>query len=202
MVVVGLVGAMGAGKTYVLDLMADCGVVTIRADDVSRELVLPNSRLAAAIRDEFGSEYFNAEGKLRRQELGRLIFSDENARLRLNRLMYPALKAALSQKLSVLDSQPYPPEMAAVEAANLFEMEADCLTDVTVNVRADRDVRIRRLQQRDNISRTEARSRIDSQAAAGLDRPDADMQIETDTADECFCRQIKVLCRQLLNIYR
>lgn len=199
MVVVGIVGAIGAGKTYVLDLMADCGVVTIRADDLSRELVLPGSRVAGAIEDQFGAEYFDAEGRLRRKKLAGLIFSDEDARLRLNRLMYPAMKRALSRKLSVLGSQPSPPQMAAVEAANLFEMGADALTDVTVNVSADREVRIQRLQERDGISRRQARERIDSQAAAGLDRPDADVQIESDSDNEAFRRQIKVLCRQLAN---
>ncbi|MFP3903288.1 MAG: dephospho-CoA kinase [Armatimonadota bacterium] len=196
MIVVGVLGAMGAGKTHVLGILNSLGAVTIQADDVSRELLQPESDLCRRIRRTFGDEYFDNR-RLRRGKLAKRIFQDEAARKRLNAIMYPAMKKTLREKIQALAQQPCPPDIVAVEAANLFEMGADELTDVTVNITAARDIRADRIQRRDQISRQEAERRLDSHAAAGLDRPAADFEVNTEKGKEYLWREMLRLYEKL-----
>lgn len=196
MVVVGVFGAMGAGKTVVLDMLNNLGAVAIRADDVSRELLQPRSDICRDIRRAFGDEYFDND-RLRRAKLGRLIFQDEAARKRLNRIMYPAMKEALGTKINALAQQPLPPVIVAVEAANLFEMGADDLADVTLGITAPHHVRADRIRKRDGISYQEARRRLEAQKAAGLDRHTADFEIDTEKGKEQLRREIAHLYEML-----
>ncbi len=90
MIVLGLIGPIGAGKTHVLNLFGRFGAATIKADDLSRQLQRSGTRVMCQLQREFGGEYFDREGALLRSSLARLIFSDETARERLNAIMYPS----------------------------------------------------------------------------------------------------------------
>ena len=198
MLVLGITGPLSSGKSTVLKMLEDFGAVTLRADDISRELLRPGQRVLEQVRAAFGEEFFAEDGTLRRKLLAHLIFTDSQARQQLNQIMHPPMVARLRQKVDDYRQEASPPEVLAIEAAILHEMGLGQITDKVVLVTAPEAVRTERLRQRDGLSEEEARLRVKLHDQMGLDKIEADYTINTagDLADTR--RQVKRLWTQLL----
>jgi len=196
MTVLGIVGPMGSGKTHVLEALGRLGAVTIKADDLSRELLKPGAALLEELRRVFGSRYFDDLGRLRRSELATVIFADESARRRLNEVMYPEMMRLIRARLSGLRND-VSVGLVAIEAANLYEMGAATEVDYVLEVTASRRVREERIQKRDGLSIEETRRRLDAHAAAGLDENEADFTIDTEQAAAELEARLAMLYEQL-----
>ena len=195
MLVLGVVGAMGSGKTLVLEMFGVLGAATIRADDLSRELLIPDSAITRQVRAEFGDEYFDSGGNLLRGKLAAAIFTSESARSRLNAIMYPAMVSLLEGKLCEIGRCSHKPVMVAVEAANLHEMGGARLVDHVLRVTAPSQVRLRRIQARDELSVDEAQKRLDSHIAAGMDASPANYELNS-------VKPVAQLQEDVLRLYR
>lgn len=90
---IGITGGPGCGKSTAADLFARLGYAVIDADLLAREAVAPGKPAARAIRQEFGPDFFEPDGSLRREDLARLVFADESARLRLNAIVHPEVRS-------------------------------------------------------------------------------------------------------------
>ena len=91
MIVVGLAGRSGAGKSTVAGMFGARGAACLDVDGVAREIVRPGSPVLAEIERAFGGEYLLADGGLDRRKLGRKVFSDPAGLELLNRITHPAL---------------------------------------------------------------------------------------------------------------
>lgn len=178
MIVVGIVGGIGAGKTEVLRLLADLGAATVAADELNREVLAPGAETLGAVRAAFGDAYFEADGQLRRRALGDLIFRDEAARRRLEAIVHPAMLARLQARLAQWRTAQVP--VAVVEAAVLAQMGALELVDRVLLVSAPESLRRQRLQARDGLDAGQVGQRLALQAQMGLDAPAADYEIVND----------------------
>lgn len=168
MLVVGIVGDSGSGKTTVLELLGQRGAAIIEADAIARQVVAPGSSACRQIASTFGPEYLREDGSLDRAALGRLVFSNEAARQRLNAITHPPMLRRIEAELARLAGQQAPPSVVALEAAVLKEMGALELVDLVIRVTAPLATRVARLRERDDLSEEEARQRLRSQAQAGL----------------------------------
>lgn len=177
---IGLIGPVAAGKSLVLAEMARLGAVTIRADDVSRELLAPGEPLLDAVLAEFGAEYRRPEGSLDRRALGQLVFSDEEARARLEGILHPAMVARMAEMIAAARARACPPPAVVVEAANLVPMGGLELADRTVMVTADRETRVQRLMARDGSTRAEAEALVRLHEALGLEAYAADYVVSNE----------------------
>ena len=194
MIVIGLIGPIAAGKSIVLDEFRRHGAATIEADAVSRELLKPGSALLGDVIAEFGEDYLDEAGRLRRGRLAALIFADESARRRLERLVHPAMTERMSAEIEQLrGAEVNPPPVVVLEAANLIEMGALPLVDITVLVTAPRNVRLERLMQRDNLSREEAEERLRLHEELGIERFGADYSIDTQLTEAETRRQVELI---------
>ncbi|MGC9320356.1 MAG: dephospho-CoA kinase, partial [Armatimonadota bacterium] len=155
MVVVGIIGPIASGKSVVADELERLGAAVIRADEVSRELLQPGSELLAEVIEEFGDEFLTDDGSLDRPALGAAVVEDDEARRRLERIVHPAMVRRVAEVLEETRTAGGAP-VAVIEAANLVEMGALPLVDVTVMVTAPREERIRRLMLRDGMGRARA----------------------------------------------
>ncbi len=178
-VVLGIAGPLASGKSTVLEMLRELGTATLRADDVSRELLQPGQPLLEEVRTAFGAELFAPDGTLQRKKLAALIFLDPQARERLNQIMHPPMTARLEQTLAECRQADNGPQVVAVEAAILHEMGLDRITDEILLVTAPPDVRIRRLQERDGLSEAEAGRRVKLHDEMGLAEIEADYVIDT-----------------------
>lgn len=197
MVVIGLFGQIAAGKSVVLDEFRRLGAVTIEADVVSRELLCPGSALLAEVIEEFGEQYRDEDGRLRRGELGKLVFADPEARSRLERIVHPAMVARIAEEIERARDVGTP-EAVVVEAANLIEMGARNLVDVTVLAGAPREVRLRRLMERDGLSEAEAQKRLKLHEELAIGGAGADHLIDTGGSEAIARKETERVWREIV----
>lgn len=196
MVVVGIVGAIGAGKTTVLRLLAELGARTVAADDLNRQILAPGQPALGQIRAQFGEEYFDEQGALLRRRLGALIFSDEAARRKLDALVHPLMLAELRKILEGWQAEDV--EVGVVEAAVLREMGALGLVDKVILVTAPEPQRLQRLQANLGLSAEEAAQRLAAHGRLALDQAQADFVVNNEGTLEQMRKQVEQVWAKLV----
>jgi len=199
-IVLGVAGPLASGKSTVLKMLEELGAATLRADDVSRELLQPGQPILERVRAAFGEEYFTPEGKLQRKKLAELIFANSEARQRLNQIMHPPMVARLREIADEYRRSDAPPPVVAIEAAILHQMGLDQIVDKVLLVTASQETRIRRLYQRDGISEEEAQKRVKLHDELGLGEVKADYVIATNGKLAETRQQVASLWAQLIEL--
>lgn len=147
MLIIGLTGGIGSGKTTVAQLFSDLGVPVIDTDDIARRLTLPGQPLLASIQNQFGEAVFNADGTLNRATLAKRIFDDNNARLQLEGILHPAIWQKVEQQIQSLDSA-----YCLLVVPLLLETKQTSRVDRILVVDTTGDLQISRTRQRDQRS--------------------------------------------------
>lgn len=153
--IIGITGGTGSGKSTLLQLIAEKGGMVLDCDTIYHQLLQTDASLLAAIEQVFPGTVTN--GVLDRKKLGAIVFNDEAALQKLNRITHAAVK---QEVLRCLENRP---QLAAIDAIGLFEGNLAELCDVTVAVIAPENDRIQRIMARDGISEEYAQSRIAAQ---------------------------------------
>ena len=161
MLVVGLTGGMGSGKTTVSNLFAELGVPVIDTDLIGRQLTDPGSEVLDEVRTMFTDEVMHADGTLDRAALRRLVFKDTPARRRLEALLHPRIRKRVGQDLALLDV-PY----SIVVIPLLVEAGGyrDVLDRVLV-IDCPQAMQIERVMLRSDLSRDEVEAMLATQAS-------------------------------------
>ena len=164
MIIIGLCGGSGAGKGTVAGFFAKCGIPSINADEVYKDISGVGSQLLSRLREAFGDEIITENGELDRRALSSLVFSEEGRETRLpilNKITHSAVIEETERRISELGSAGI--DAVIFDAPQLFESGFDKKCDAVISVIADKETRIKRIMARDGISRERAVSRIDSQ---------------------------------------
>ena len=161
MMVLGITGGSGVGKTTLLSRVAARGGVVVDCDAVYHRLLKEDSALLAALEARFPG--VTEGGALNRKKLGKLVFDDPNALAALEAITHPRVTAEAKRLLDQAGDRP----LAALDAVALVESGLGALCDITVAVTAPLEARIRRLIQREGISEDYARLRIAAQKPDG-----------------------------------
>ncbi len=157
--VIGITGNIGVGKSTVAGLLAARGVRVIDADRVVHDLYAdPNGALAPAIAAAFGAGVVAPGGALDRAALGSIVFNDAGALAALERLVHPAVVAAVER--DVRAAAPRTP--VAIEAVKLIESDLAALLDAVWLVTAAPAIQAARLRAK-GMADDEARRRIEAQ---------------------------------------
>ncbi|MCF8257442.1 MAG: dephospho-CoA kinase [Flavobacteriales bacterium] len=156
--IIGITGGIGCGKTTVCGIFSELGVPVYYADDRAKAVMMEDESLMATIRCTFGDEAYK-NGELNRPYLAHQVFGSEEKLTRLNAVVHPAVARDFMKWANAIADVPY----IIKEAAILFESGAYRTVQQTVLVTAPENVRIERVMQRDSISETEVRQRMDSQ---------------------------------------
>ena len=99
MILIGLTGGIGSGKSTVSSLLAKRGAVIIDADAITRELQQPGAPLLGVLAERFGAHIIAADGSLIREELRRIAFSDADALKDLNKIVHPAVATEMDRRM-------------------------------------------------------------------------------------------------------
>ncbi len=190
MVVIGLTGGIGSGKSTALAYLKELGASVWDADEVSRRIVEPGRAGAADIRAAFGADYFDAEGRLQREKLGELVFRDEAARDKLNSILHPAVLRDMDEWLERCRAEGI--AMAVVDVPLLFETGVEQKVDEVWVVSCGVDEQLRRVMAR-GMSLEEAQRRIEAQMPDSERRRRARRVIDTNCPVEDTRRALKAL---------
>ena len=101
---IGLTGGIGSGKTSAANFFSILGVDIIDTDVISHELTQPQGDAIGAIREVFTSKFITAEGALKRKEMRGLIFSDSNARQKLEAILHPLIRTEVSRRIELVST--------------------------------------------------------------------------------------------------
>ena len=182
MLVIGLTGGIGTGKSEVASLLQSLGAAVISADEVGHEAYAPNSESWREVVDTFGKEILQPSGEIDRQKLGAIVFSDPQQLEKLNAIMHPRMARMVADRIQVLRDQGA--STAVVEAALLFEAGWDSLVDEVWTTDSSVESVVERLQARNGMDEKEARRRIDSQMdpAERIERSDLVVDNSSDVS--------------------
>jgi len=98
-IVVGLTGGIGAGKSTVSSLLAERGAAIVDADQIAKDLQAPGAPLLAAMAGRFGDHIIDEQGALDRAAVAKIVFSDEDALKDLNAIVHPAMQAEIQSQI-------------------------------------------------------------------------------------------------------
>lgn len=163
MIVLGITGGTGAGKTSALRVLARLGAYLIDCDALYYEMLAPGEPLHDAIGDAFGADMFLESGLLDRQKLGNRVFGAPEELTRLNQIIYRHIGDELARQIA--GQQRLDTRCVAVDGINMIQArQAGCFRcDCMVGVIAPEELRLTRIMARDGISAAYARKRIDAQ---------------------------------------
>ena len=161
MLVIGLTGSIGTGKSEVARLLESLGAVLINADQVGHEAYKPNTESWRAVVEAFGRDILQPTDEIDRRKLGAIVFSDPQQLAKLNGIMHPRMAGMVGERIEKLRTQGT--EVVVVEAAVLFEAKWDYLVDEVWTTDAPVETVIQRLRDRNRMEEEEVRKRIDSQ---------------------------------------
>ena len=177
MLVVGLTGGIGSGKSSFAAELADLGVPVIDADVVARRCVGEGTAALAAIVDRFGASVLRADGELDRAALATIVFSDASARRDLEAITHPCIRAGIDADLAALAGAAPPPPMVVIEHPLLIETGSHERVDRVVVVEAPLEQRVARLVAGRGMEESDARARIAAQTDDATRRAAADRVI-------------------------
>ncbi|MBR3920843.1 MAG: dephospho-CoA kinase [Oscillospiraceae bacterium] len=160
MIIVGLTGQSGAGKTTVCETFKKNGFAVINADIVAREVMSKGSECLDETVSVFG-DILLEDGTLDRKKLAEIVFSDSDKLSIYENIIFPYIIASIRDKIGVYKREKY--DYLLLDAPTLFESKANKLCDIIVSVIADRKIRLERILKRDLITLCEAESRLNSQ---------------------------------------
>ena len=187
--ILGITGGTGCGKTTLLKEIQKLGGLVLDCDAIYHELLRTDAAMLRAIENRFPGVV--EAGLLNRKKLGAIVFTDEQALQDLNAITHSAVKQAVLRRLEEK------PALAAIDAIGLFEGGLAELCDVTVAVTAPTELRVQRLMQRDGISESYARSRIEAQHEALWFRERCDYTLVNDEEIDAFATKCIAFLRHL-----
>ena len=185
MLVIGLTGNFGTGKTTVSQILAELGAVIIDADKLGHELLQPGSPAYQEVAAAFGKDVLGVGGEIDRDKLGQLVFADAAALAQLNRIMHPKMYKIARERIEQYHKQGT--KVAVLEAALLVEAGWTPLVDqVWVTVAPDHAI-VNRLKKQRGLAEGQILARLRSQMSPAEKTKRADVVIDTD----CELAQLK-----------
>lgn len=159
---VGLTGGIGSGKTTAAARFASLGARVYHADEISRRALDPGAVCYDRVVSAFGQEILNEDQSINRRKLGEIVFNDHAKRTLLNDIIHPYVIHELFSRAEQ-DLANDPAGIAVFEVPLLFESGMHERMDHNIVVTSTEENRVRRVMERDNLSREQVISRMRAQ---------------------------------------
>ncbi|HJS26538.1 MAG TPA: dephospho-CoA kinase [Actinomycetota bacterium] len=187
MLLVGLTGGIGSGKSTAARLLKERGAVVFDADVLAREAVAPGTEGHRAVVDRFGADVLAPGGELDREALASVVFADPAARRDLEAIVHPEVRRLFAE-----GSEEYrdTDRVVVLSAPLLVETGMHSAFDVLVVVAVPVPVQIERLMRDRGMSEDTIRARIDAQAPLEDKAAVADILLDNDGSPEELGRQV------------
>lgn len=195
MMIIGLTGGIGSGKSTASSRFAEHGVTVINADHIAREVVTTDSPALRAIAERFGPDILQPDGSLNRTALREIVFDDQHQLDWLEQLTHPLIEAIIRQRLQT-SRQPEEPPYRMLESPLLLETQQKNLVDRVLLIDSPEALQIERVAGRDNNSGTQVKKIIASQMPREKKLSLADDVIENTATREELYQQVDSLHNQ------
>ena len=196
MILVGLTGGIGSGKSTVSGLLQARGAVIIDADAIVREVQQPGSLVLAELAQKFGSDVLAEDGSLDRQAVANIVFTDPDALKSLNAIVHPAVGREMNQRM-----------IAQRASNNVVVLDIPLLTEnpreglqgrIVVDIPVE--LQVQRLTSFRGFDEADARARISRQATRQERLDQADFVVDNSGGLEDLIPQIDLLWTWLVSL--
>ena len=198
MIVVGLTGGIGAGKSTVSPMLAARGAVIVDADKIARDLQSPGSPVLAEMAARFGDQIITADGALDRAAVAAIVFNDKDALADLNAIVHPAMQTEIQRQI---DAHSDTDRVVVLDFPLLAENSRKGLA-ATIVVDVDPEVAIERLVEFRGMDIDDARARMNSQITRADRLAQATHVIDNSGDLEALRPQIDALWAELEELAR
>jgi len=188
MIVVGITGGMGSGKSTVCQVFSRLGVPVYEADVAAHQIYETHPELVEWISKEISSDAVDKSGKINRKKLGEVVFADEKKLRLLNAQVHPRVKNDFDDWKSKQKGMSY----VLKEAAILFESGANEGCDKVITVEAPQELRIARIVERDRKSKAEILRIMEKQMSEEERASRADYVIVNDEKQMVLPQVLKI----------
>ncbi len=194
--IIGLTGSSGSGKSIAAEFFAENGFYIIDFDRISREICNIGEPCLLELTEHFGCDIINSDGSLLRKKLGEIVFADKQKLEKLNSITH---KYILQRADSLVEQ--YSHRHIVFDAPLLFEAELDRRCCCVVSILCDRETQLRRIMERDGISRETAAGRIASQHDAEFFEQKSDYCIYNNSTRQEFKAKLEKLLEDIYARY-
>ncbi|MGE3620152.1 MAG: dephospho-CoA kinase [Acidimicrobiia bacterium] len=186
MLVIGLTGGIGSGKSTVSAMLAARGAAVVDADAITRELQVPGTPVFEAMAARFGPGVVAADGTLDRQAVADVVFADPEALADLNAIVHPAVRAEIARRLAELSGTD---RVVVLDVPLLVESGRSSHAGLIV-VDVDPELAVRRLVEQRGMREDDARARIGRQASRAERLARADLVVDNSGTLEDLARRV------------
>jgi dephospho-CoA kinase len=194
MLLVGLTGGLGAGKSTVAAMLAERGAIVVDADDLARQALEPGTRAFQQVCDLFGDEVVTPSGELDRGALAARVFGDQDARRALESITHPEVFRMLAETVEARRGTDH---VVVFDAPLIIETGFHEASDVVVVVSAETERQIERVARSRGMPEDQARARIAAQIPVEQREALADVVIHNDGDLGSLERQVEALWADL-----
>jgi dephospho-CoA kinase len=194
MKLLGLTGGVGMGKSTCTQLLRARGIAVVDTDDLAREIVEPGQPALAEVRQHFGAEITDADGRLRRDVLAKRVFSDSAARQQLESILHPRIRQLWRAQATSWRTEGR--SLGFVAIPLLFETKAEAELDAVVCVACSPAAQLDRLRDR-GWSVEQIDQRIHAQWPTEEKMAKSNFVIWTESTLEIHAAQLDRILRRL-----
>lgn len=187
--VIGLTGPTGSGKSNASRIAEDFGLQVIDCDKTAREATVKGTKGLNALVCVFGEEILLPDGSLNRKALAALAFKDKQSTDLLNKTILPYIADLVIKQAAGQDT--------LLDAPTLFESGINKICNKTIAVLADKDIRLKRIIARDNLTLKEAETRINAGKDEEFYRERADYILYNNGDENAFLKRFSDILKEI-----
>jgi len=194
--VIAVTGGIGSGQSTVCTRLLERGCRIIDVDKKAKQIINKDAALQRELKKVFGEKIFSADGKLNRKLLAQIAFKEESNTLQLNNLIHPRMVAEVVEEMeSARFSGKYP--LIVIDAALIYEISIEQMFDAIIVVYASMENRIKRVMERDGLSRREIITRVRRQIPLDDKKQWADFVVDNNGSLDDLKRQTDQIFEKL-----
>lgn len=178
MKIIAVTGGIGSGKSTVAKEFKNLGAVVISADEVSHLIMKKGGLAYNKVTEVFGDGILNADKEINRKSLAGIVFNDKDKLILLNSITHSIIYKVMAEE--VKKAKDADKDVVCLEIPLLFNDKCPIDYDMSIAVVADKEIRINRVINRDNCTRSEAESRMAKQLTDDKLKEYADCVVENN----------------------
>jgi len=197
MIVIGVTGGVGTGKSAVSRMLGEQGAYVLDADKIAHEMMRPGTAVWRRIRSVFGEGILSPSGQIVRPRLGRIVFSDLKQLEALCRIVHPAVRRRMQERMRAI-RRSCPKAVVVLDIPLLMEAGSAYKVDALVVVSARMKVVAQRLKERSGWPLAEIKRRQASQLPLGNKERLADFVVRNDGSLAATRRRVIRIWKQIV----
>ena len=196
MKIIGVTGPSGSGKTLFGEYFSRLGIPVINADEVYHSLLVPPSECLDAIKSAFGESVISSNGGLDRTALSSIVFNDKSKLALLNQTVLGIVIKEIRRQAAQIEKQNN--RVLIIDAPTLIEsgLYNDC--DTIVSVISAKEMRIKRISERDGIDVSKAKERVEAQQPDAFYINASHVVLENNGSEEEFTQKLSRLAKEII----